>query len=121
MSKPWYAEQKQSHFHSRLGKLEVTATTEQTIVKFKGYILAVGAGEQVEVTIESDGQFRLVMPAPSNGEPFNLFKEAPCRYSIQQIDSAASFFAIDPKVNSLHFIDSLSERVQKLCSIYDIT
>lgn len=89
----------QCRFHSRLGKLEVTATAEQIVVKFKGYVMAVGAGKQVEITIESNGQFRLVMPAPSNEEPFHLFKEAPCRYSIQQTDSAASFFAIDPKVN----------------------
>ena len=83
--------------------------------------MALGAGEQVEITIESDGQFRLVMPVPSKGEHFNLFKEAPCRYSIQQIDSATSFYAINPKVNSLHYIDSLLERIQNLCSVYDIT
>ena len=85
----------------------VTATEQQTVVKFKGYIMVVGAGEQVECAVESDGKFRLVFSASSSGEPFKLFKEAPCRYSIRQLDSASSFFRIDPKVYAFGYSELL--------------
>ena len=90
-----------------LGKLVVTATEQETVVKFKGYIMVVGAGEQVECAVESDGKFRLVFSASSSGEPFKLFKEAPCRYSIRQLDSACSFFKIDPKVCTFGYSELL--------------
>ena len=93
---------------------------QQTVVKFEGYLQTVGGGERAEITIESDGKFQFVMPPPSNEDPFKLFREAPCTYNIQQIDSAASFSAIDPQVGALYYTDSFLERIQKLRPIFDI-
>lgn len=93
-----------------LGKMVVTANQQGIVVTLIGYLEGPGAGASMDITVESDGQFRLDIPAPSDDEPFRLFKEAPCRYTIQQLTGVSTFFEIDPKVSVL----LLSTRTQTL-------
>ena len=79
----------------------VTANQQAIIVTLVGYLEGPGAGTRMDIPVESDGQFRVEMPAPSDDEPFKLFNEAPCRYTIRQSNRVSTFFEIDPKVNVL--------------------
>ena len=84
-----------------LGKMVVTANQQGIIVTLVGYLEGPGAGAGMDITVDSDGQFRADMPEPSDDEPFKLFNEAPCRYTIRQSTGVSTFFEIDPKVNVL--------------------
>ena len=80
----------------------VTTSQQGIIVTLVGYLEGPGAGTSTDITVESDGQFRAEMPEPSDDEPYKLFNEAPCRYTIRQSTGVSTFFEIDPKVSILY-------------------